>query len=1641
MTDEFRRAEKRVALIIGNADYKHERRLTNPLNDAQAIAKCLENLGFSKIEHYHDLSADALKHAVRAFRRTADTADTAVVYFAGHGIEVGGVNFLLAVDAQLEDIRDVEHEAVSLDQLLNVVEGAKRLRLVILDACRDSDVRKRMVRLTRTRSVGPAGLADVDVDPGNLVVAYAAKGGTKALDGEGSHSPYAEALLEHLGKPLDIRLLFGCVRDAVREKTGGFQTPHLYECLGGAEVFLVPPATGPPEISKRDEVDVFLSYSRDDWPIARLLVHRLRTEGYTVWWDKDLTGGSDFARETLEALAAARAAIVIWTKTSVDSGWVKGEARRAFDHKIDSEGRIRKLVPLRAGDLDIRRIGPPFDALHTLSLDEHQRLKKALQKRGVHPRPGFRIAEPATADEARNILDPGEFETFLEQSPDSLNAPLAERQVETLIAEGTVSEVLERFIRDHHQSKRIPFAQSRLAALERARKPKRRGAEPTPMPARAFATDSDLHPPPPPLSKPSALAASEVTQSQSPPEPAPSVGSPRAQPLPDNRLVSQSSLPMSHPSGPESSPVAADQRSQIPARNEPTASTEAAIVPPKTSFAREDIAKLGTLASYLEPFGSPIDSAPAVGTQAPKASESNHVQNQCLIDDDTLPQDRSSPTEATSAPDNTIGSNFADNSAIPIKTGQDGSAHEQTPIGSSRTGIVYDRSIPEMIEFEARSEGEKTRQPRSVSPNPFIEETLGLGNDPQLQPITDTSLASGLSTVKQPAPEPLPKEKAPELSGLTSRDGDNASGISEPPSFPSQIPTPTSLADTATSISSPEPEILGPTSRPSPQPGKSGKYVIGAVTLASLALAASAIWLLAPNRVSCSLGGAYDSSVTIQACETAIQQDPERGELYFTLGVIHFHITNYRKAIANFDAAVMSRFSTAELFDYRGRAHEALGENNEALEDYDIAAADPKYRRVLPLTYVATLLSRGRQRLNSDKLPEAISDFGRAIDLDRNSIAAYEGRRLTYEKAGNFDEALKDFDREITLEPTRTNIMLNPQYADAYVKRGIAHTKEPTPDYATAIDDFSAALKVDPNAPSGRQFDIHNYRRMAREDVPDFNQAADDYDIMLKLDRPKAEALRLRAGYSPVYRVRGDASLREKEFKQAIAEYTIAILANSEDVLSFFRRGNTYAELGQPDAAISDFSAVITIDPTFAAAYRTRGLVRSKKGEYEDALTDLNQAIGLFKRDFESLKARRIIYETLANYERALDDYTEAANLDSEYAEAAPLDSRYSDALRTRARSFAYLGKVHYENFLVNDQPTDLNPRIELCRERARASDQLPDLRKIGIACYELALRDYDLVLKFMPDHYMALNGRCWARGITWKSEQLRPALEDCKKAEQLQKSALNAAKNNAQLTARLNANYYSTLDSRGFVYLKMKQYDEAFLDYDSVVDYLKSSVDSGDKPARAQALYGRGLAKRRARPTGGEDDINEALTLRPNVADMFKLYGINQGDTSPSGPDQVAVINAQVLNVPVSPDRERALQPKDSFRECLSCPEMVVVPSGRFMMGSPDRESRRGSDEGPQHMVTIKRPFAVGKFAVTFEEWDACAADGGCNGYHPDDQSWGRIGKPVINVNWTDAKAYVAWLSRKTGKDYRLLSEAEREYVTLACPVSSDHG
>jgi formylglycine-generating enzyme required for sulfatase activity len=155
-----------------------------------------------------------------------------------------------------------------------------------------------------------------------------------------------------------------------------------------------------------------------------------------------------------------------------------------------------------------------------------------------------------------------------------------------------------------------------------------------------------------------------------------------------------------------------------------------------------------------------------------------------------------------------------------------------------------------------------------------------------------------------------------------------------------------------------------------------------------------------------------------------------------------------------------------------------------------------------------------------------------------------------------------------------------------------------------------------------------------------------------------------------------------------------------------------------------------------------------------------------------------------------------------------------------------------------------------------------------------------------------------------------------------------------------------------------------------------------------------------------------------------------------------IAALICLVLLTPAATarDRQAAAESAQShnFRDCPNCPEMVTIPAGEFLMGSPESEHGRGKDEGPQHKVTFAKPFAAGKYEVTFAEWDACVADGGCT-QNPGDEDWGRGRLPVINVSWQDATQFTAWLSKKTGKPYRLLSEAEWEYAARGITKATD--
>jgi uncharacterized caspase-like protein len=233
-------AEKRVALVIGNSTYQNADHLANPANDAMLVAAALKKAGFDVVDSRLDLKSVEMRRALRDFHDQTLDADVAVVYYAGHGIEIDGTNFLIPIDATLERDTDVFDEAFSLDRVLIAIEPAKQLRLVIVDACRNNPFADTMKRTLGSRSIG-RGLARVEPATTNTLVAFAAKAGLIALDGNEKDSPYTTAVVKYIATPgLDLRRAFGFVRDDVLKATGNRQEPYVYGSLGGEDVPLVP---------------------------------------------------------------------------------------------------------------------------------------------------------------------------------------------------------------------------------------------------------------------------------------------------------------------------------------------------------------------------------------------------------------------------------------------------------------------------------------------------------------------------------------------------------------------------------------------------------------------------------------------------------------------------------------------------------------------------------------------------------------------------------------------------------------------------------------------------------------------------------------------------------------------------------------------------------------------------------------------------------------------------------------------------------------------------------------------------------------------------------------------------------------------------------------------------------------------------------------------------------------------------------------------------------------------------------------------------------------------------------------------------------------------------------------------------------
>ncbi|MCS3727927.1 caspase family protein [Bradyrhizobium betae] len=397
-------AERRVALVIGNSAYKNVPQLPNPANDAALVGGMFKRAGFDYVETKSDLNVADMRRALREFGARAREASVAVIYYAGHGIELDGTNYLIPTDARLETDSDVLDEALPLDRAMFAVEPAKQLRLIILDACRDNPFAKTMKRTLASRGIG-RGLAKVEPTNPNTMIAFAAKAGSTASDGDSKNSPFAASLVERLPTPgLDLRKAFGFVRDDVLKTTGYKQEPYVYGSLGGDDVPLVPAkpvATGPqanPHDAVRRDYELALQIgAREVW--AAFLAQ------YPDGFYASLAKGqlNRIAAEEARAAAADKARLAEDEKARLTAEKAKkaeqdkaaAAAKAAEDARIAAE-KAKQIEEAKAAAAEQRR--KEAEAAAAKALADKQAAEKALAERIANDKAAAELAAKQVAE-------------------------------------------------------------------------------------------------------------------------------------------------------------------------------------------------------------------------------------------------------------------------------------------------------------------------------------------------------------------------------------------------------------------------------------------------------------------------------------------------------------------------------------------------------------------------------------------------------------------------------------------------------------------------------------------------------------------------------------------------------------------------------------------------------------------------------------------------------------------------------------------------------------------------------------------------------------------------------------------------------------------------------------------------------------------------------------------------------------------------------------------------------------------------------------------------------------------------------------------------------------------------------------------
>ncbi|MFZ0850307.1 MAG: SUMF1/EgtB/PvdO family nonheme iron enzyme [Hyphomicrobiaceae bacterium] len=379
-------AEKRVALVVGNGAYQHAAPLPNPTRDAKAITQMFQTAGFDTVLLRNDVGNLDFKRALRDFFAVAKGADIAVVFFAGHGIQIADQNYLIPVDARLAQDYDATDEAISLERIIEAIEPAARLRLVVLDACRDNPFLVKMQRRGATRQIVSRGLSKVEPMLNNTLIAYAAKAGSTAEDGAGEHSPFTTALIKHIAEPgLDIRLALGRVRDEVLRNTRNDQEPFVYGSLGGGSVSLVPPvAVAKPAAPAEVRADYELVERINTRKAWELFINQHKSGMYV-----------DLARERLRMLEREEVAAPLARMQGENSAW---------DRIKDSEdpAAIRRFIDRNKSSPHAIAAQSLLDSLERVAREKEEKAAAEEAKKQAEAK---KLTEEKAAAEAKKLAE------------------------------------------------------------------------------------------------------------------------------------------------------------------------------------------------------------------------------------------------------------------------------------------------------------------------------------------------------------------------------------------------------------------------------------------------------------------------------------------------------------------------------------------------------------------------------------------------------------------------------------------------------------------------------------------------------------------------------------------------------------------------------------------------------------------------------------------------------------------------------------------------------------------------------------------------------------------------------------------------------------------------------------------------------------------------------------------------------------------------------------------------------------------------------------------------------------------------------------------------------------------------------------